>query len=209
MTGSNLACIPARFKPGFTLAELLIALGILGVLATFTIPKVLVAQQNGASNAAAKEAAAAISQAFVIYKSKNTLKATTGCGDLTPYLNYVRIDTSTQMDDINNSGSNTCGGGSNSLSDACYILHNGAAIMYCTNADDYFGGTSSTNAIFIQVDPDGKYGGSTTGPSKSVLFYMYTTGRLVTMGTVLPGTITSGGVSVSAWAGGDPSWFKW
>lgn len=209
MTGIGLVCGNARLKPGFTLAELLIALGILGVLTTFTIPKVLVAQQNGRSNAAAKEAAAAISQAFAIYKSRNTVTASTGCGDLIPYLNYVRIDTATQMDDIPGSGSNTCGGGSNSLVDACYILHSGAAIMYCTNADDYFGGTSSTNAIFIQVDPDGSYGGSTSGPSKSVLFFLYPSGRLATMGTISPNTVTSGGSPQSAWPAGDPTWFSW
>ncbi|MBL8031855.1 MAG: prepilin-type N-terminal cleavage/methylation domain-containing protein [Candidatus Doudnabacteria bacterium] len=41
---------------GFTLAELLIALVILGVIATFTIPKVLYANQNTKYNAIAKEA---------------------------------------------------------------------------------------------------------------------------------------------------------
>lgn len=43
--------------PGFTLAELLIALGISGVIATFAIPKILAAQTNGKYKAVAKEAA--------------------------------------------------------------------------------------------------------------------------------------------------------
>lgn len=51
-------------QKGFTLAELLIALSILGVIATFTIPKVLQSQQNGKYNTMAKEAIATISQAY-------------------------------------------------------------------------------------------------------------------------------------------------
>lgn len=38
-------------QKGFTLAELLISLAILGVIATFTIPKILSSQQNGSLNA--------------------------------------------------------------------------------------------------------------------------------------------------------------
>lgn len=46
---------------GFTLAELLISLAILGVIATFTIPKVISAQQNQQKTAVLKETIAAIS----------------------------------------------------------------------------------------------------------------------------------------------------
>jgi prepilin-type N-terminal cleavage/methylation domain-containing protein len=52
-----------RSLSGFTLAELLIALAILGVIATFTIPKVLQSQQNGQKIAIFKETIAAIQQA--------------------------------------------------------------------------------------------------------------------------------------------------
>lgn len=45
-------------QKAFTLAELLIALAILGVIATFTIPKVLTANQNGTFKAIGKETAA-------------------------------------------------------------------------------------------------------------------------------------------------------
>lgn len=47
-------------KSGFTLAELLIALGILGVIATFTIPKLLASQQNTQRKAIFKEMIASI-----------------------------------------------------------------------------------------------------------------------------------------------------
>lgn len=55
---------------GFTLAELLIALTILGVIATFTIPKILSSQQDGKLKAIAKETAAAMEQ--VIYNGRLT-----------------------------------------------------------------------------------------------------------------------------------------
>lgn len=46
---------------GFTLAELLIALMILGEIATFTIPKILSAQTNGRKNAIFKETISTLS----------------------------------------------------------------------------------------------------------------------------------------------------
>ncbi|MEB3286218.1 MAG: type II secretion system protein [Vampirovibrionales bacterium] len=48
-------------KKGFTLAELLIALVILGVIATFTIPKILTAQANAQRESVLKETIAMMS----------------------------------------------------------------------------------------------------------------------------------------------------
>lgn len=47
-------------KAGFTLAELLISLAILGVIATFTIPKVLNAQQDSKRKAVLRETLASL-----------------------------------------------------------------------------------------------------------------------------------------------------
>lgn len=185
----------------FTLAELLIALAILGVIATFTIPKVLVSQQDQKNNAIAKEAASAVSVALDSYRQSNTVTSGTGVSDLTPYFNYVRITTG-QIDQIPGSGMRDC-----SLnSDICFVLHNGAVINFPSN--NTFSGTADTNAINFYVDPDGQYGGSTTGSSKSVMFFLYPNGRLTSRSSILPNTTTSAQVYASPCAC-DPSWFTW
>lgn len=84
----------SRIAIGFTLAELLIALGILGVIATFTIPKVLSAQQETQKKAIAKEVASMITGAYQLYVKDNGYSTSISGASLVPYLNYVRIDTS-------------------------------------------------------------------------------------------------------------------
>lgn len=63
-------------QSAFTLAELLIALAILGVIATFTIPKILNSQANGQKTAVFKETIAAYNQA--LYEGVITGEFTTG-----------------------------------------------------------------------------------------------------------------------------------
>ena len=60
-------------KSGFTLAELLIALAILGVIATFTIPKVLNSSSSSENSAIFKEAAGMVSGAMQAYQQQNSL----------------------------------------------------------------------------------------------------------------------------------------
>ncbi len=54
----------AKVPRGFTLAELLVSLLILGEIATFSIPKILTAQQNAQKNAVFKELIATAQQAI-------------------------------------------------------------------------------------------------------------------------------------------------
>ncbi len=58
-------------KKGFTLAELLIALALLGVIAAFTIPKVIQASGNKEAVAKVREAVATMEQAWYGVKMQN------------------------------------------------------------------------------------------------------------------------------------------
>jgi prepilin-type N-terminal cleavage/methylation domain-containing protein len=192
---------PAR--PAFTLAELLIALAILGVIATFTIPKVLQSQQDGKYKAIAKEAGAAFTAAYSAYQLNGSASANTSAADISPYLNYVRVATSgLSVDDIQTQGTMAC-----NSSFPCYILHNGAALR---TENFNFGGTGTTNALTFLLDPDGKVTDSTTdGPGKSLRFFLYYPGRLSTYGSMAPNTHAAGSNWPSPSATADPPWFSW
>lgn len=86
--------MPRKSLFGFTLAELLISLAILGEIATFTTPKVLSAQQNGANKAKAKVVAGMITGAYQQAQWAGIVTANTKPADLTPYMNYIKIDSS-------------------------------------------------------------------------------------------------------------------
>lgn len=189
---------------GFTLAELLIALAILGIIATFTIPKILMAQQSAEYKAKAKEAAGMIAAAYASYSSQNTASASTKIADLTSYMNFVRIDaTASSIDDKQTLGSTTCNAGGGG---GCLVLHNGGRIRY---SNDGFGGTASTNAVEFYFDPNGSYGGTTNGPDKSVQLFLYYNGRMSTRGTSAANTVASGVTYASADPSFDPPWFSW
>jgi prepilin-type N-terminal cleavage/methylation domain-containing protein len=186
-------------RRGFTLAELLIALSVLGVITTFTIPKVLNSSLDKERTAICKEVAATFSTAYQAYKENNVPSSTTTFADLLPYINYVRVDTTSTIDDDNIPATST----TFSATRICYLLHNGA-IISPANIATYpsFNGTGSLNAIFLVVDPDGKYGGD-----RAVTLWLYFNGRVTSNANVLPGTTNS-----YLWSGGgwpDPDWFKW
>ena len=181
---------------GFTLAELLIALAILGVIAAFAIPKVLQNQQNGTYKAIAKEAAGTVSAAYVVYQRQNTVTASTKASDLLPYLNYVSLSTSgLQLDDPVDVGAGnpaTCG---TSFYDFCLRLHNGALLVLNNSNGTYnFAQPPPNDIMWFMLDPDGKFTG-TSDPS--FWFGIHKNGQLTTWGVV------TGNSSL------DPSWFSW
>lgn len=189
-------------RRGFTLAELLIALAILGVIATFTIPKLLEVQQNQQDNAKAKEAIATVAAAYHAYKLQNTAATSTTGGALTQYLNYVKIQTSGQVDDIYGYGSWNCFAGA-----PCYILHNGGALILSPNSfagTKAWAGTSTTDFIDFFFDPDGRVtDGTTNGPGKSLKIFLYYNGKVTDWcGAVDEDPLSSG-------CTGRPPWFYW
>ncbi|MEB3287601.1 MAG: prepilin-type N-terminal cleavage/methylation domain-containing protein [Vampirovibrionales bacterium] len=187
---------------GFTLSELLIALGILGVIATFTIPKVLSAQSQAKFKAIGKESIAMLSGAFSAYLVDNgNIPTTLTVIDLTPYLNYVKIDTVTPIDDWQTGGQWGCNN-----TQRCLLLHSGARVQLSTAS---FNGSNNTNFLYVQIDPDGQYSGITNGPGKALYVAFYYNGLVRTKGTMLPGSANSSGVATAANPIYDPPWFSW
>jgi prepilin-type N-terminal cleavage/methylation domain-containing protein len=83
---------PLGYSAGFTLAELLIVLTILGTIATYTIPKVLISQQNSQRNAVLKETIATLDSTLYNLTLTDTVTDNT---DLLPVvqskINYVKL----------------------------------------------------------------------------------------------------------------------
>lgn len=71
-------------QPGFTLSELLIALGILGIIAAFSIPKILNTQRDNRYNASAHEVAAAIGEAYSLYTKSTSLTSSANAYTILP-----------------------------------------------------------------------------------------------------------------------------
>jgi prepilin-type N-terminal cleavage/methylation domain-containing protein len=186
---------------GFTLAELLIALGILGVVATFTIPKVLNAQQDGKNRAMAKEVAGMLAESYQRYKLSNSVTSGFGIKDLTPYMNYVAVDTASSVDGFPTEGNVNC----SSAWNTCLRAHNGAMLRYVNT--ETFGGTAATNAVTFQIDVDARITGSTSG--QAVQFFLYTNGAIKDLENA-PVTITSAGTHPGPPCPGcNPPWFGW
>jgi prepilin-type N-terminal cleavage/methylation domain-containing protein len=184
---------------GFTLAELLIALAILGVVATFTIPKVLSGQQNSKFRAIAKESAGMISEEYLLYKTRNPVDANTSVQDvLGSFMNYVKLDTSSTLDATPNDGSPTLACNN---TDLCYRLHNGSIIW---TYELSFAGTSNTNAVYFVLDPDGEV----SGRQDSVTLFLYYDGKIRTWQSVIPNSSCSDG-TIDPNPAGDPAWFEW
>ncbi|WP_303674130.1 pilus assembly FimT family protein [Vampirovibrio chlorellavorus] len=193
-------------RSGFTLAELLVTLLILAEIFVFTIPKVLVTQRNQQYNARAKEVAGMITGAYQQLQLNGGLSAATKGKDLTPYMNFVSVDTTSFIDSLGSAAySEVC-----NSSMPCLRLHGGGLLRigvhgcYC---EVTFWGTSTTNYIGFQFDPDGLALG---GTNKDVIeFDLFYNGRLTTRGAT-SGWIQSSGMATSSTAPDfDPAWFSW
>ncbi len=184
----------AQPRFGFTLAELLIALAILGVIATFTIPKILSAQQNEQYKATAKENIGMLAVAYQQYQLQNGYSTGTGVKDLTPYMNYAALDTSgAQVDDDQLGGTETCDAGN-----PCVRMHNGSTMRF--GAGDSFGGTAATSAVIVHIDPDGRLSNN-----RALAIFLYYNGKLADEGNILPGS--GGGFNPDP--NKVPPWFTW
>jgi prepilin-type N-terminal cleavage/methylation domain-containing protein len=189
---------PAR---GFTLAELLIALLILGGIATFTIPKILSSQQLGQNKAVIKETFATIASAYSMYTLNNGASSSITMGALTPYMNYIAVDTTSIIDQPG--GTYDC----SASGLTCIKLHNGAILYYSNGVT--FAGTNTTNALWFEIDPDGKNNAtSQSSPGAGIWGFIYYNGRLSTHGGIVSGTVSSD-MTRDPDSALDPTWFNW
>ena len=195
-----------RRASGFTLAELLIAMAIMGTVSAFTIPKIVSAQQASTMNSTAKQAASMVSAAFSKYQMDYSIGSGTTAGVLTQYMNYVKFDTTTTsaLDDSPGFGGRDC-----TATNPCLRLSNGAIVQY--EGSYSFGGTGSGQALFFFVDPDGSYSSSTWGTTangKALRIALKYSGRVTSMGASEM-TLCNSSYCLGTGSGWDPSWFSW
>ncbi len=168
-----------QFKKGFTLAELLIALTILAVIATFTIPKLLMSQQDARSNAVAREDLGAVNSAYYNYSLTNTVNVNTFTMELLqPFLNYTQQVPTAEGFSVDTYTLNTGSAHCNNASYTCLRMHNGSVLFWPSNTTFTSQGCDGVG-LRVYVDPDGAANATTVtdGPGKSVLFCLHSNGR--------------------------------
>jgi prepilin-type N-terminal cleavage/methylation domain-containing protein len=184
---------------GFTLSELLIALAILGLIATFTIPKVLTSVGEKGNLNVAKEVLSSITSAYDVIRSEsNGYGATTINGaDILNKMNFVQVFSTDVSWPLAATGHVDC-----VAATPCYQLHSGAVIQ--TTAADTFA-TQTLGTIAFNIYPDG---GKTTASPAPLTALLTNDGRLITGTNLVFGTNTytvAGGFAAAAL----PTWFAW
>jgi prepilin-type N-terminal cleavage/methylation domain-containing protein len=198
--------IPQKQSQGFSLVEVLITLTILGIIATFTIPKLFAPPPNSTMSnkqtTMAKNVAFMILNAYEQYRIANgTVPTTMTALELTPYMNYVSLDTTNSRIDHRPSQTfRLC-----APAEPCLILHNGSKLRL---GAVQFAGSNTTNCLQFHFDPDGIYSGSTADSySKSVQFQLYYDGTIRTFGNAKASSCHSVVCPFSGVPSNDPSWF--
>lgn len=149
-----------RSSSAFTLAELLIALSILGIIATFAIPKILTAQQNTRQKATFQETIAALNEVFIPACQQGLITEDNFGTYMMNHLNSVKI-CQDSMDEGCWFGTDLVGqSGMPGL-----VLHNGAVIAGLDNDV----GSPATGADTLMMDWNGSAGANTHGVDQIVL----------------------------------------
>jgi prepilin-type N-terminal cleavage/methylation domain-containing protein len=185
---------------GFTLAELLVALSVISVIATFNIVKITTAVGNIKNKAICKEAASMVAEAYQKWKVNNVPTSTRPTiEDLMAEINLLGTSTTLNFDSAWSGNSVSC-----STTDICYRLHNGAVLS--SNKGMRFGGTASLNGILFVIDPDGQ-----ASSQKSVGFSLRFNGRLVTYQNSSVVNYVDDQTGLTTFNPGipDPTWFTW
>lgn len=160
---------------GFTLAELLIALAILGEIATFTIPKILSAQQNGQKKTVMRETVATMMAILHQGRITGNVQSALDSTYIINNINAIKICSSNSTTE----GCWTQGGMSSEVDEAGALLPNGATIAGFNNP------SSSGNGI--AMDWNGAAGPNLDGDDQLDLYMCVGPSNC---GSRRPGTIT-------------------
>lgn len=165
-----------RSVTGFTLAELLIALAILGVIATFTIPKVLQNQQNSEKAAVFKETIATLNSVFNTGIQRSEVTESNFGTYILDRINAVKIcRTNAVTEGCWTTGVDPVAG---QASQAGAILHNGATLSGFD--DNAIGGGYD----FIVIDWNGPDGPNVEGDDVMVMKAVFNSAGGNRVGTV-------------------------
>lgn len=159
-------------KNGFTLAELLLALAIFGVIAMFTVPKILSSQESSNRISTLKETIGTISG--LIYQKHLQSNSENFSTYFDSHLNYIENMAASTADPISFYGGGVCGpqGGNGNA----YLLPNGAFIC---GVGDWAGNDD------ILIDWNGATGPNTRGDDMFLLV-INDSNSVVTSGVVPP-----------------------
>jgi hypothetical protein len=140
-----------------------------------------------------------------VLRIQGKLNTSTSWGDVTPYINYSQYDTGSgySVDAAPNSTTYSC-----ASTRYCLMMHNGSVIVYRRNIS--FGGTNTTNAIHVHIDPDGKVtnAGTTDGPGKAAAIFFYFNGRVADESGIDSNT-ENNSTTYNPSASNVPDWFGW
>ncbi len=194
-------------QKGFSLVELLITFGIIALIVTFTVPQLF---QSNTSTYSSKKTSAARDATFMILSAYRQYKSVNGSVPITmtpltlsPYMSYLSVDTSSNLDDMSNWGSFV----SCSVAAPCLRLSNGGKLVLFPKQ---LNGTYTTNATYFYFDPDGVYSGAgaVDNQSRSLGIILYYDGTIRTRGALKNNTcIQASGCGINGNSIYDPSWF--
>jgi prepilin-type N-terminal cleavage/methylation domain-containing protein len=171
------------YLKAFTLAELLIAIAILGILAAFAIPKILEAQSNAKYSAIIREDAAAIAGAYqVLIKQHGGNPSTITREDIAQFLNYTALLNSGETIDrpywpeVPYTGmGETC-----DVSSPCLKMHNGSLMkLYGYSTQTFCDASDNSSILEFYVDPDGE-----ASSIAAIGIHLHPNGRITSRGTV-------------------------
>ena len=179
-------------RTGFTLAELLIALLILGVIATFTIPKILNNQQSSQKKSVFIESIAMLSEITYHARLDNL-----GISQAKTYylnrINGIKICQDSQVEGCWPQSDATLPAGQVTQGGA--LLANGATVAGISNGQDLGSGELRDTLI---LDWNGASGPNTVGNDQIALNICYGTGICAANGNQASGTVKALGTSGSS-----------